>query len=79
VTSCDWETIEAFDSLNHYKEFLAKLEAEVAAGKAQALKVDSSKGWGSAWKERWFECKADHRIWRLVAPDPPFPGVFDVL
>jgi hypothetical protein len=79
VTSCDWEPVEAFDSLDHYKEFLAMLEKQVAAGKAQSVTVDPVKRWGSAWKERWFECTEDHRIWRLVAPDSPFPGAFDLV
>jgi hypothetical protein len=79
VSSCGWEPIKAFDSLNQYKEFLANLEEAVAAGNAQSVPVDPIEGWGSAWKERWFECKADHRTWRLVAPDPPFPGVFERL
>ena len=77
--NCGWESIPAFDSLNHYKQFLRSMESAVASTAARAVAVDPKAGWGSAWKERWYRCEADGRVWRLVAPDPPFPGVFELV
>jgi len=77
VASCNWVTVDAFRSLAEYKKLLSELEAGVAAGLVEQVPADPAKGWGTAFKEQWFRCLGDHEIWRLVAPDPPFPGVFD--
>ena len=77
MSDCSWTTVEAFRSLAAYRELLARLEADVKAGRAAQLPVEPGLGWGTAFKERWFKCGASTEVWRLVAPDPPFPGVFD--
>ena len=77
MDACGWEAVKAFKSLSHYKQFVNGLEADVAAGKARIVPVEQGKGWGSAWRESWYECQEDRRVWRLVGPDPPFPGIFE--
>ncbi len=77
LPGCNWESIDAFRSLAEYRQFLSKMQADVATGVVEQLPVDPAKGWGTAFKEHWFRCPENHEIWRLVAPDPPFPGVFD--
>ena len=77
MSGCDWATIEAFTSLREFRNLLARLEADVREGRASQVPVAPAKGWGTAFKERWFKCGDSPDIWRLVAPDPPFPGVFD--
>jgi len=74
-----WQPIEAFESLHHYQHFLSNLDNAVADGKAKVVPIDEGRGWGSAWRERWYECKEDGRVWRLVPPNGPFPGVFHLV
>ncbi len=77
MSDCSWTTVEAFDSMAQYRALVGRLESEVAEGRAQQVPLDPSKAWGNTFKERWFKCVATGGTWRLVAPDPPFPGVFD--
>jgi hypothetical protein len=76
TSGCEWEPIQPFNSLRDYEEFLQSLNGQIETGVVRAVPVDPKLGWGSAWDEHWYECMASHEIWRLVAPDPPFRGVF---
>jgi hypothetical protein len=79
MADCGWEAIDAFKSLDDYKQFLSRLEDDVAVGRAKGVPVDPTKSWGNAWRERWYQCNGEDRIWRLVPPDGPFPGVFELI
>jgi len=76
VNACDWEPIERFQSLAHYEQFLTSINEQVKEGRAKAVPLDPAKAWGNAWDEHWYQCIAANELWRLVAPDPPFRGVF---
>jgi hypothetical protein len=76
VNACDWEPIDRFQSLAHYEKFLSWINEQVADGRVTVVPLDQQKAWGSAWDEHWYRCNADREVWRLVAPDPPFRGVF---
>ena len=73
---CDWESVDRFKSLADYEQLLAKITEQVANGRARVVAVDPDKGWGTAWDEHWYQCTDKNEIWRLVAPDPPFRGIF---
>jgi len=73
---CGWEPIQHFGSLEHYEDFLSALNSEVGSGSAHQVALDAKRAWGTAWDERWFQCVENGEVWRLVAPDPPFRGVF---
>jgi hypothetical protein len=79
VNACDWEPVDRFQSLAHYEQFLSRINEQVAQGHAVAEPLDPEKAWGNAWDEHWYKCVADHEVWRLVAPDPPFRGFFKKL
>jgi len=49
---------------------------QVEFGLARRVPLDPQRAWGTAWDEHWYECVSTGEIWRLVAPDPPFRGVF---
>src|SRR2546423_5336655 len=76
VTGCGGDRVDAFASLNHFKQLLAELEAAVAAGKAKNVAVDPSKRWGSAWRERWLEWRGHQGALRHRSPGRPNPGGF---
>lgn len=76
---CDWTAIDRFESLAHYEDFLARITKEVSDGRARLVPVDPKRAWGTAWDEHWYECLPNKEIWRVVAPEPPFRGVFKKL
>ena len=73
---CDWKSVDRFKSLADYEQMLAKITEHVANGTARVVAVDPDKAWGTAWDEHWYQCAGNNEIWRLVAPDPPFRGIF---
>jgi hypothetical protein len=73
---CTWVPIQHFDSLRHYEDFLKSINADMDSGSVRQKPLDSKRAWGTAWDEKWFECVENGEVWRLVAPDPPFRGVF---
>ena len=73
---CGWEEVQGFRSLDEYKTTLARLTEQVRSGHAARVDLDPTKRWGTAFDEQWFQCRLGGPIWRLVAPDPPFPGIF---
>lgn len=34
---------------------------------------------GISLGEKWYECSSCKKIWRLVTPDPPFAGIWDMV
>lgn len=76
TNACDWEPVDRFQSLAHYEQFLSSINEQIAQGRAKSVPLDPAKAWGNAWDEHWYQCVANHEVWRLVGPDPPFRGVF---
>jgi hypothetical protein len=75
ATDCDWQVIEGFRSDDEYRRVLAQLVEQVRTGAVKEVRV-SKRYSGIDWDEQWFTCKSTRETWRLVAPDPPFEGVF---
>ena len=76
ANGCEWEPIQPFQSLHEYEEFLQSVNGQVESGLVRPVPLDPKQAWGTAWDEHWYECLGTGEIWRLVAPDPPFRGVF---
>jgi hypothetical protein len=77
VTSdCGWEQVDSFRSLKEYEGLLDRIRQQVNSGSALAVELDAKRRWGTSFEERWFRCGHHGDVWRLVAPDPPFHGVF---
>jgi len=74
-SDCEWEVIDHFNSDADYAKFLRRIEEQVRSGVAKEVRVAKPYS-GIDWDERWFQCLARKDTWRLVAPDPPFQGVF---
>lgn len=75
ATTCEWEVIEGFRSDGEYQRLLALIDEQIRSGLAKEVRVAKPYS-GVDWDEHWFVCGATRETWRLVAPDPPFDGVF---
>lgn len=72
-----WRVISEFESMADYEDLLARLTAEVTHGGAKSVPVDRPYSGSTLWDERWFNNRRTGEVWRLVAPDPPFRGLFN--
>ena len=72
-----WEEIHGFTSPGEYKRFVQYIEGQVVSGAAEELPADPLYGKGMIYGGRWFRDVQTGAIWRLVAPDPPFRGLWE--
>jgi hypothetical protein len=67
--------IEGFDSQEAFDELNRRVSEQVRSGLAKEERVRKPYS-GVEWDEHWYRCVSTKETWRLVAPDPPFKGVF---
>lgn len=72
----EWEALSAFESSAEYRRLLASLNEQVKAGTADSIPVERPYSGSTLWDEHWFKNRETNETWRIVAPDPPFRGVF---
>jgi hypothetical protein len=72
-----WDEIHGFASPGEYKRFVQYIEGQVASGVAKEQPTDPLYGKGMIYGGRWFQDVTTGAIWRLVAPDPPFLGLWE--
>jgi hypothetical protein len=75
-SDCGWTVIDGFGSDVEYERFRARILEQVESELAKEERVKTRYS-GIDWDEHWYRCAASKQIWRLVAPDPPFNGVFE--
>jgi hypothetical protein len=75
---CEWVVIDGFNSNEEYERLLAQIREQVLAGAAKEVRVAKPYS-GVDWDEHWFQCLPGKDTWRLVAPDPPFRGIFKIV
>lgn len=71
-----WEEIHGFASPGEFERFEIWIAEGVADGVLTPIEVGSPYSGSAMSDERWFR-SALGESWRLVAPDPPFLGVFE--
>ncbi len=77
MNSCNWETIHGFESLGEYRRFCAWLSMQVNDSLIESVPVTkTSRDLIFGLEEHWYRCKASGEIWRLVAPQAPFRGLW---
>lgn len=76
--NCNWEAIHGFVSPVEFQRFCDWLDAQVQSGLVEEVAVDQSKLYFGD-DERWFRCKESGEIWRRVAPEFPFRGIWDAV
>jgi hypothetical protein len=72
-----WEEIRGFATGGEYDRFVQYLEGQVANGTARELPASALYGKGMIYGGRWFQDAETNAIWRLVAPDAPFRGLWE--
>lgn len=74
---CVWEEIHGFSSPNEYDRFIKYIEAQVGQGQAEEILPDPCYAAGEIYGGRWFKDRYSDQVWRLVAPDFPFKGLWE--
>lgn len=77
MKSSGWEEINGFNSPGEYKRFIAYIEDLIARKLVAEVAVDDTYGRGEIYGGRWFKDAESSEIWRLVAPDFPFRGLWE--
>jgi hypothetical protein len=72
----DWDAIHGFGSPGEFERFRRWIAEAAAEGVLQEVAVEAPYGGSRLFDERWYRT-ASGRRWRVVAPDPPFLGVFE--
>jgi hypothetical protein len=76
--SCGFlEEIHGFDTLGEFEKFQNYLQQQVVEGSLSRVNTDKNYEKGLIYGGDWFECKVCKEIWRLVAPDFPFRGLWE--
>jgi hypothetical protein len=78
MNNCNWEAIHGFVSPGEFQRFCAWLEAQVQSGLVEEVEVNQDKLYFGD-EEKWFKCKESGAIWRRVAPEFPFRGLWDTV
>lgn len=73
---CSWQIVGSFESDEQFDRLRSRLDEQVRSHLAVEERVRQRYS-GIDWDEHWYRCLATKAIWRLVAPDPPFNGVFE--
>jgi hypothetical protein len=73
----EFEEIHGFQSPGEYERFTEWVEAHRIAGEIEEIAVTRRYGRSELFEEHWFRCRGCDQVWRSVAPDPPFLGVFE--
>ena len=76
AANCGWGRVDGFGSLAEYEQIRDSISQQIRDGHADERRVAKAYSGLKTIDERWFRCKATGDIWRLIAPDPPFPGIF---
>ena len=72
-----WEQIHGFSSPGEYRRFVSFIEVQVSQGQADEVPVELGYGAGEIYGGRWFRDRDSGQVWRLVAPDFPFRGLWE--
>ena len=76
---CGWTAVDGFESFADYEMVRASINDQIKAGLVDERRVGKPYSGLETLDERWYKCRATGQIWRLIAPDPPFQGIFEKL
>lgn len=77
MIAVDLERIDGFSSPGEYARFERWIEERVQRGELEPAAVRARYSGLHTTDERWYRTLPEGKFWRLVAPDPPFTGVFE--
>jgi hypothetical protein len=70
-----WEPIHGFGSPGEFERFMAWVRLQINESRARPVAVERPYG-SSYLSETWIKDELFGEVWRIVAPEPPFRGVF---
>jgi hypothetical protein len=71
----EWEEIHGFASPGEYERFRVWIAEAISEGVLAETPVKEPYSTSPMFDEHWYRDQTGNR-WRVVAPDPPFRGVF---
>jgi len=74
---CVWEEIRGFSSVSEYECFVKYISNQTTNGFVVEIEADPRYGKGELYGGRWFKDKESNEVWRLIAPDFPFRGLWE--
>ena len=78
MSGCNWEAIHGFNTPGEYRRFYLWLKSQLDADMIEEVPVGcSTKEMPFGVDEKWFRCKESSEVWRLVAPEAPFSGLWE--
>lgn len=70
------EEINEFFSISEFERFQKYIEGLINDGKLIEIPVQKRY---AGFPEHWYKCKSCSQIWRLVYPDFPFKGLWNIV
>ena len=79
MRKCPWEEIHGYGGFIEFDRFINWMSEQVSAHISKEIPVDAPYLGGNTLREKWFLHLESGEIWRLVWPDAPFAGVFELV
>ena len=79
MMSCPWDPIGQFRSRGEFERFLTWMADQLDHGVAEEITVEKPYLTSPAFTEKWFRHRTSGEVWRLVWPDGPFTGTFEMV
>lgn len=70
------EEINEFFSISEFERFQKYIEGLVKDG--DLIEIQVKKAY-AGFPEKWYKCKLCSKVWRLVYPDFPFKGLWNII
>jgi len=77
MNNCPWEEIYEFALPSEYNRFIKYLERQIHNNEVEEIEVDPNYEANTIYGGRWFKYLETDEIWRLIAPDFPFKGLWE--
>jgi len=74
-----WERTSGFNSPGEYHSFTKYIEEQITAGLVEEIDPDPNYGKGEIYGGRWFKNLETSETWRLIPPDIPFKGLWELV
>ncbi len=72
----EWEEIHGFATPGEFERFRIWIGTRLDEAAIVEVPVEEPYSGSPMFNEHWYQ-GADGSVWRLVAPEPPFRGVFE--
>jgi hypothetical protein len=74
-----FDEIHGFQTPGEFNRFVGFLKSQVKSGCLQEIAADPAYAKGELVGGRWFREIKSGKVWRLIDPDPPFRGLWEMV